>query len=191
MTALRLHWQARTLEITTKSDRPLWRELLAYRLADDRCECSALTANLVSSRTTDGTHLPVLDLDLPHQYVPSSRPGHAHLYLDVELGRLRWLLLMTVLYWCGIIDKGFFWWSLRRGANFVRVPGLYKPGFDRLGREKVTFMDRKTREQLERELTELRARQDYAEADDARQLEAQIRDLERRLGGDDAVVSGD
>ena len=52
-------------------------------------------------------------------------------------------------------------------------------------------MDRKTREQLERELTELRARQDYAEADDARQLEAQIRDLERRLGGDDAVVSGD
>jgi len=82
--------------------------------------------NLVSSRTQDGKHAPIIDLDFPHRYVQSSTPGHAHLYLNVEVSWWRWALLQLALWLAGVQELGYSWWSLRRGANCVRPPGEQK-----------------------------------------------------------------
>lgn len=83
-------------------------------------------ANLYGSKLADGRHAPIIDLDFPHRYVPSSTEGHAHLYLDVPVSRWRWIVLMWGLYMGGVIQKGYFWWSIRRGANFARTPWAKK-----------------------------------------------------------------
>jgi hypothetical protein len=82
--------------------------------------------NSWSSRTPRGNHLPLIDLDFPHQYLPSSTPGHGHLYLDREISWFRWVVLMIGLYSGGVVEKGYFWWSLRRGQNYLRKPGVLK-----------------------------------------------------------------
>lgn len=114
---------------------PFWKALLQYRQRNDRLlvEFDFLRYNLVSSRVYDGTHLPIVDLDFPHEYVPSSTPGHAHLYLDVPVQPWRWRALMVGLYLGGVIEWGYLLWSLRRGANFVRAPHIVKPTEESLG----------------------------------------------------------
>lgn len=108
------------------------RSLLSYRQAEDRVQVADLAdANLVSSRTTSGWHRPILDLDFPHRYVPSTTPGHGHLYLDIEVPRWRWILLMLACRIAGVCEHGYVVWSLRRGANFVRVEGVDKAEHER------------------------------------------------------------
>lgn len=109
-------------------DGPLLLQLLRYRLRHDRDEVTALPdwANLVSSRTTSGKHMPILDLDFPHRLEQSSTSGHTHLYLDREVSHWRWIALMIGLRLAHVIEPGFFIWSMRRGQNFVRLPGAPK-----------------------------------------------------------------
>jgi hypothetical protein len=83
-------------------------------------------ANLVSSRLKNNMHSPVIDLDIPHALVPSTQPGHSHLYLGVEIPWWRYLILLAAMRQAGIIERGFFWWSLRRRATFVRLPWIKK-----------------------------------------------------------------
>jgi len=71
-------------------------------------------------------HGPILDLDFPHRYVPSTTPGHGHLYLNQPIRRWRQIVLLWGLYIGKVIEPGFFWWSLRRGGTFVRRPGVQK-----------------------------------------------------------------
>lgn len=78
-------------------------------------------ANLISSWLGDGFHAPALDLDIPHQYVPSSTEGHGHLFLDVELTPKQYRKLLDVLLECGIIQKGFHAQFKRCGATFLRT----------------------------------------------------------------------
>lgn len=109
-------------------DGPLLWQLLRYRMRLDRDEVTALPdwANLVSSRTTSGKQMPILDLDFPHAVIDSSTPGHKHLYLDREISNWRWVALMIGLRLAHVIEPGFFIWSMRRRGNFVRLPGLPK-----------------------------------------------------------------
>jgi hypothetical protein len=84
------------------------------------------THNLVSSLTEDGRHMPAIDLDIPHSYLPSSTPGHGHLFIDMPMSWEQYELLLTVLHSVGIIEDGFFRLSLQRKASFLRKPGTYK-----------------------------------------------------------------
>lgn len=95
--------------------------LLKYRQYADR-HPAELDANVVSSNVYANRRrqLPIVDLDFPHEYVPSTNEGHAHLYLNVEIPYWRWVILNWGLYMGGVIEKGYFIWSLRRGGNFVR-----------------------------------------------------------------------
>lgn len=122
----RTYWKGFRLDYV--SDDPFWKALLKYSHQADRQRAGQRDANLVSSnvRKTRSRQLPIIDLDCPHEYIETS-PGHSHLFLNTETTRPRWWLLMVGLYATGNIEKGFFYWSLRRGANFVRVPGTYKP----------------------------------------------------------------
>lgn len=67
-----------------------------------------------------------LSLDFPHRIVRSTTPGHSHLYIDVEMNWLKWVLLNVALYQAGVIEKGYFVWSLRRRGNYVRLPHVKK-----------------------------------------------------------------
>lgn len=125
-------WYARSLAI---EDEPLMKTLIRYRQHKNR-KLTSLTpsiqggqygfANLVASITTDGKQMPILDLDFPHHFEPSTTPGHTHFYIDVPMSKWRWFWLMTALAYAGVIEKPFYAWSLRRGGNFVRIPNTFK-----------------------------------------------------------------
>jgi hypothetical protein len=85
-------------------------------------------ANVIASRIGGGRdHFPVLDLDIPHWYVQSSTPGHAHLILGVRVTRDGYDKLLTALERAGIIQYGFA--ESGRRSEFgttVRLPWIKK-----------------------------------------------------------------
>lgn len=117
-------WRVDHLDVV---DEPMILSLLKYRQYEDRHpESDIFDGNVISSHTAEGKHLPVIDLDYDHEYVPSTTPGHGHLYLNVPISRWRLFFLLWGLYVGGAIEKGNFWWSLRRGGTFVRRRGVWK-----------------------------------------------------------------
>jgi len=83
--------------------------------------------NLVSSLKTDGTHAPALDIDIPCRYVPSSTPGHGHLYFDtLSLTWEGYQDLLKALVLAGIVEQGYYLASLNRGQTLLRPPHVKK-----------------------------------------------------------------
>lgn len=121
-------WFSKDLSVR---DEALIPSLLRYRQADNRVEAEwahggAISPNLISSLTGEGKHRPIIDLDGPHSYRSSSSEGHAHLYLDTPISWWRWAILMWALRLARVLNTGGFWWTIRRGQNFVRIPGETK-----------------------------------------------------------------
>lgn len=83
-------------------------------------------ANLISSLGTDGKHYPVLDLDVPHKYVMSSKPGHGHLFINRGMHWSELVQLLDTLANFSIIEHGFAESSKIKGMSQVRVPGVFK-----------------------------------------------------------------
>lgn len=90
-------------------------------------------ANAIASRTfesllsSDAVHKPVLDIDIPGSaLIPSSTPGHFHLYLNRELTWANYAKLLTVLGEVGLLQKGYVDASLNRGYSAVRLPWITK-----------------------------------------------------------------
>lgn len=71
-------------------------------------------------------HLPVLDLDYEAHLEPSSTIGHYHLYLDRFVEHGKYMKLLEALADCGLIERGYNDAAQKRGATFVRVPGVRK-----------------------------------------------------------------
>ena len=85
-------------------------------------------SNLVGSLGTDGLHYPTLDLDVVHDYRPSSTPGHAHLLIDVGVPEAAYRRLLDALVECGIVERGYASQMDRRGYTALRQPWARKPG---------------------------------------------------------------
>lgn len=86
-----------------------------------------LTANLVSSALEGYPwHAPVLDIDFPISVVPSSTPGHHHLYIDAPMGWEAYGKLLRALRDAGILQWGFVENSLNQGQSSVRPPWVRK-----------------------------------------------------------------
>lgn len=113
-------------KLNYNAPEPLLWSIIKYRAKKDRIRCHKDEANLISSKTEAGGQKPIFDLDFPHTYVPSTKPGHGHLYLDVEIPYWRWLVLIIAMRLAGQIELGYMVWSIRRGANFVRPVGVTK-----------------------------------------------------------------
>jgi hypothetical protein len=96
-------------------------------LGDDGRRVPEGEANLVSSLTESGLQAPIIDLDFPARLVPSSTPGHAHLYIDVEMPWWRYFLLLTGFVLSGTMGSGYYMHSLRRKMTMVRKPDVKKP----------------------------------------------------------------
>lgn len=85
-------------------------------------------ANLVSSNVDgkEGMHMPCLDLDIPHEYIPSSTEGHGHLYLNVEVPEDKYFALLDLLEECKILEPGYVRASKAKGGTYLRPPGVKK-----------------------------------------------------------------
>lgn len=79
-------------------------------------------AEVVSSEIAGGLHCPVLDIDIPAFLVPSSTPGHSHLYIDHPMTWRKYKRLLRALARSGIVEKGYVQASIRRRHTAVRVP---------------------------------------------------------------------
>ena len=95
-------------------------------LRNARLRADVKNANLVSSLLTDGRHAPAIDLDIPIRLVPSSTPGHHHLYIDKALTWREYRIFLRALYKIGLIDRGYYWAAIYRRATFVRCPWVAK-----------------------------------------------------------------
>lgn len=73
-----------------------------------------------------GFHRPVLDLDFPAQLIPSTTPGHYHLYLDRAMAWDDYVHLLTVLGEVGILEPGYVKASIARGHTCLRLPWVRK-----------------------------------------------------------------
>jgi hypothetical protein len=80
---------------------------------------------VVGSQITDAVdvHLPVIDLDTKHHYVPSATPGHAHLYLDIAMPWRKYEKILRALADADVIGWPEYVRALDRHGTFVRPPG--------------------------------------------------------------------
>jgi len=93
---------------------------------DDAVTTSEQEANIVTSYLGGELHAPVLDIDFGAQLIPSSTPGHFHLYFEKAMTWGNYCGLLKALGDVGILEAGYVKASLRRGYSSVRKPGVYK-----------------------------------------------------------------
>lgn len=98
-----------------------------YSSHEYREPSTARDGNLLSSLCQDGMHRPVLDLDIPTRYEPSSTPGHSHLYIDHPLTWEQYEQVLIVLAEVGILEKGYVGAAIAREATYVRPRWVKKP----------------------------------------------------------------
>lgn len=102
-----------------------------YGGGHSRTETTKSDAQVVSSEIygvslISGLHSPALDIDVPAWLIPSSTPGHSHLYIDAPMTWWTYKRLLKALAAAGIIEKGYLKASLKRGRTDLRVPWLKK-----------------------------------------------------------------
>lgn len=97
---------------------------------DDRIPASILDgANCVSSRVDAAgspRHAIILDLDIPAYLVPSSTPGHSHLYIDTTTSEEAYFKLLDALADAGVIESGYATASKNKGGTHLRLPWVKK-----------------------------------------------------------------
>jgi len=84
-------------------------------------------ANCVVSVDDAGFHWPVLDIDYGVYTIPSTTPGHHHLYIDKALTESQYFELIDVCEKIGLIQPGYAKYSKERGFTSVRLPWVEKP----------------------------------------------------------------
>jgi hypothetical protein len=105
---------------------------------DSPVDAGPMQANVISSicfgdpksELDDVYHYPLLDLDVKHELVPSSTPGHSHLYIKTRLGDAQYRKLLVALNEAGIIQKGILNQFDRYGATMLRLPHIKKEGLE-------------------------------------------------------------
>jgi tryptophan 2,3-dioxygenase len=98
-----------------------------YSSVEEAERCSAAEANVITSEIQNSDlHAPVLDMDIPCALVPSSTPGHFHLYIEKPMTWRTYKRLLKALGRAGILEDGFVQASLSRGYTSVRVPWVKK-----------------------------------------------------------------
>ena len=102
-------------------------------LHNNRERVEEAKANAVSSHLVHapGLHAPAVDIDHPCRVVRSSTPGHSHLYIDVPMPWWKYRILLRVLVFVGLVERGYYRASVKQKGTFLRKPGVYKDDADR------------------------------------------------------------
>lgn len=81
----------------------------------------------VGVTSADGAlHRPVVDVDLPVKVLPSTTPGHGHLYIDKPMTWSTYLRLLDALVEAELVEPGYVAAARQRGHTAVRVPWVHK-----------------------------------------------------------------
>lgn len=88
---------------------------------------SNVVTSLITEGPHEGKHTVALDLDVPAVLVPSSTPGHSHLYIDAEMTWEQYQKLLTALAEAGVVEGGYVGASIARGHTSLRMPWIHKP----------------------------------------------------------------
>lgn len=88
---------------------------------------SVENANVVTSLLPNGNHAPCIDLDFPAYLIPSTTPGHFHLYLEKELSWKEYEKLLKAMSEVGIIEKNYYSMSEKIKQTVLRLPYIKKP----------------------------------------------------------------
>lgn len=86
-------------------------------------------ANTVTSESIEdpaGTHYPVIDIDHACTLVPSTTPGHFHLYIDKAVPLDKYLDMLEAMAAAGIVQEGYFRAARARRFSAVRLPWVKK-----------------------------------------------------------------
>lgn len=83
-------------------------------------------ANLISSHIKDDIHAPVIDFDFPAYLIPSTSPGHFHLYLEKEMKWRDYKKLLDVMLEVGLIEKGWYDIAMKFEQTYARLPHIKK-----------------------------------------------------------------
>lgn len=96
-------------------------------------------ANLICSDLEGGTdiHKPCLDIDVPCLVVPSSTPGHCHLYFDKPVPWVKFEKLLVALGDCGIADPEWVAHSIKKRRACLRPPGVVKVDRDEADQRRI------------------------------------------------------
>lgn len=73
-----------------------------------------------------GYHTVMLDVDHPVRVVPSSTPGHYHLYIEVPVEHEQYFDALDALVDANILERGYVEASRARGGTHVRLPWVKK-----------------------------------------------------------------
>lgn len=94
----------------------------------DLAEAQAVSSEIRESANPleVGMHYVLLDLDVPAQLVPSSTPGHSHLYIEKPVHWYQLDEILTALANAGVIEPGYAEVSIKRRATFLRLPWVKK-----------------------------------------------------------------
>lgn len=94
-----------------------------------RDEADIDKANIVCSDikyTDKQVHKPVLDINMPVKLIPSTTPGHFHLFIDCPMSWEKYQLLLEVMAAVGIIEHGYMKTSVQCKGSDVRLPWIKK-----------------------------------------------------------------
>lgn len=78
-------------------------------------------------------HTVMLDIDAPARLVPSTTPGHYHLYIDIAVTWESYEPLLDALANAGVIQRGYADASIQRQGTCLRLPWVRKFEGDGLG----------------------------------------------------------
>ena len=96
-------------------------ELLTSKMTDPG-------VNLVTSATAEDVlvHKVILDIDFPATLIPSSTPGHFHLYIDCPIPKDKYIAMVKAMAAAGVVQEGYAGAAERRGYTGVRLPWVKK-----------------------------------------------------------------
>lgn len=78
------------------------------------------------TRAPQRKHTLMIDLDVPASLVPSTTPGHSHLYIDVPMDWQHVLDILGALVAGGVVEPGYLNASKERGYTALRLPWVQK-----------------------------------------------------------------
>lgn len=94
---------------------------------DQRITGDVAEADIISSKIASSPkHTIMLDLDITAKLVPSSTPGHTHLYIDAPVSWDAYCRLLDSLEECGVLEPGYVGASKARGYTALRLPWVKK-----------------------------------------------------------------
>lgn len=95
-------------------------EMTPAPLSESNVVCSDMAA------PHDSSHRPILDLDMDAMLIPSSTPGHHHLYIDKPMSWEDYCKLLDVMAEVGILEPGYVSVAKKRKRTQVRTPWTKK-----------------------------------------------------------------